>query len=242
MRKHIVDHLVTPETTFVDQWAYAWERDISPPDRLLGNMTRSEMLRLGSLALATGRTVVTTHSFFYEWMKNLPGFRFATLLRDPVARIISQFDFQRRELGLHEDQDLVDFINELPSFELNLQTAALCGSPRADIDGTDLEQAKANLHFFESIGFVEDFARSLGLFNRLFNIETNRPAPAVNVSPDPPPTLPDPVLAVLRERSRFDRELYEYAQRLFRAKLAALELLDSDDPERPPPSIPTGGS
>lgn len=239
MRKHITDHLVTPDTNFVDQWAYAWERDITPPDRLLGNVTRSEMLRLGPLAGTTGRTVVATHSFFYEWMKGLPEFRFGTMLRDPIARIVSQFGFQRREFGMHEDQSVVDFINGLPSFELNLQTAAFCGSPRLDIDATDLEQAKANLHYFEFLGFVEDYEGSLRLFNRLFGIESSAPAPQVNVSPHPPLELPAPVLEALRDRGRFDLELYDYADRLYRAKLAALELLDSGDPDTPPPSIPT---
>ena len=240
MRKHIADHLVTPGTTFIDQWAYAWERDITPPDRLLGNVTRSEMLRLGPLADVTGRAVVTTHSFFYEWMKGLAGFRFGTMLRDPIARIISQFGFQRREFGMHRDEDLVDFINGLPSFELNMHTAAFCGTPRLDIDAIDLEQAKANLHYFEFLGFVEDYEGSLRLFNRLFDIESAAPAPKVNINPEPAPDLPEPVLDALRDRGRFDVELYAYADRLYRAKLAALELLDSGDPDTPPPSITVG--
>ena len=239
MRQHIKDHLVTPSTAFIDQWAYAWERDITPPDRLLGNITRSEMLRLGPLAGRTERTVVATHSFFYEWMKNLESFRFGTMLRDPIARIISQFGFQRREFGMHEDQDIVEFINGLPSFELNLQTAAFCGSPRLEIDATNLEQAKANLHHFEYLGFVEDYDRSLRLFNRLFGIDSSSPVPEINVSPHTPTDLPAQVLELLRTRSRFDLDLYEYAQRLYRAKLAALELLDSEDPTTPPASIPT---
>ena len=239
MRQYLRNHLVTPDTTFVDQWAYAWERDITPPDRLLGNITRSEMLRLGPLAEVAGRTVVTTHSFFYEWMKGLPGFRFGTMLRNPIDRIVSQFGFQQREFGMHEDQSVVDFINDLPSFELNLQTAAFCASPRLDIDATNLEQAKANLHYFEFLGFVEDFDRSLQLFNRMFDIESSAPAPEINASPDPPAELPAPILEALRARSRFDLELYEYAHRLYRAKLAGLELLDSGDPDTPPPSIPT---
>ena len=140
---------------------------------------------------------------------------------------------------MHEDQNMVDFINGLPSFELNLQTAAFCGSPRHDIDATNLEQAKANLHYFEYLGFVEDYERSLRLFNRLFGIESWAPAPKVNVNPDPSPELPAPVLELLQTRARFDLELYEYADRLYRAKLAALELLDSGDPDTPPPSIPT---
>lgn len=242
MRRHIADHLVTSDTTFVDQWAYAWERDITPPDRLLGNVTRSEMLRLGPLADMAGRAVITTHSFFYEWMKGLEGFRFGTMLRDPIARIVSQFGFQRREFGLHPGEDVVDFINGLPSFELNLQTAAFCGSPRLDIDETNLEQAKANLHYFEFLGFVEDFEGSLRLFNRLFDIESPSPAPKVNVNPDPAPVLPDLVLEALQDRGRFDLELYAYADRLYRAKLAALELLDLGDPDTPPPSIPVAGS
>jgi hypothetical protein len=244
MRRHITDHLVGPGTTLVDQWAYAWEREIDPPDRLLGNFVRAELLRLGPLAAPSGSTVVLTHSFFYEWMKALPGFRFVTLLRDPVARLISQFDFQRRELGMHAGEDRTAWLADQPSYVFNLQTAALCGCPAESIGREHLERAKANLHCFDVIGFVDRFPEALSLFNRTFGLGDVPQPPRLNVSPGPAVSLDDATRDLLLERSQLDQELCAYAARLARAKVAALELLERGDPETPPPSVltrPGGG-
>lgn len=239
MRRHISDHLVTPETSFVDQWAYAWEREIDPPDRLLGNFVRAELLRRGPLAAPEGPTVVLTHCFFYDWMKTLPGFRFVTLLRDPVARLISQFDFQRRELGMHADEDRLAWLETQPSYVFNLQTAALCGCPAESLGREHLERAKANLHCFDVVGFVDRFPEALALFNRTFGLGEVPPPPRLNVSPGAPPVLDRATRDLLVARSGLDRELCDYAARLLRAKVAALELLASGDPETAPPSVPT---
>jgi hypothetical protein len=239
MRRHISDHLVAPGTTFVDQWAYAWERDIDPPDRLLGNLVRAELLRLGPLAAPSGPTVVLTHCFFYEWMKGLPGFRFVTLLRDPVARLVSQFDFQRRELGMHAGEDRLAWLRAQPSYVFNLQTAALCGCPAESLGREHLELAKANLHCFDVLGFVERFPEALALFDRTFGLGEVPPPPRLNVSPGPPAVLDDATRDLLVERSTLDRELCAYAARLVQAKVAAHELLATGDPETAPPSVPT---
>ena len=236
MRRYIADHLVGPDTTFVDQWAYLWEPDVVPADRLLGNVLRSEELRLGPLADPSGSTVVVTHSFFYEWMKRLDGFSFATMLRNPIDRVVSQFNFEQRMFDRHQDQSVVDFVEGISSYEFNLQTAALCGSPRLDVGPIDLEQAKANLHVFDSIGFVESFDESLRLFNKFFGIESDAAAPTENVSPEGS-DLPEWLVGLHRERCALDLELYEYAQRIIRSKVAALELLTTDDRENPPPSL-----
>lgn len=236
MRRHIEEHLVDDSTQYIDHWAYMWEPDVQPLDRLLGNVMRSEELRFGPLRDPSGSVVVATHCFFYEWMKSLPDFRFATMLRDPISRVISQFDFEQRVFGRHEDQSIVDFIDGLSSYEFNLQTAALCGSPRFPIDEINLEQAKGNLHMFDFVGFVERFDESLGLFNRIFDIDSSAPAPVENAGPPGQP-LPDWLTDRIRERARFDLELYDYARRLYRGKVAALEILDSNDREQPPPSL-----
>lgn len=239
MRRYIEEHLVDSGTTYLDHWAYMWEPDVSPGDRLLGNVMRSEELRLGPLRNPTGSTVVTTHCFFYEWMKRLDGFSFATMLRDPIRRVVSQFNFEQRVFDRHKDQSLVDFVDGISSYEFNLQTAALCGSPRLDIGPIDLEQAKANLHMFDSIGFVETFDESLRLFDKIFGIETGTAAPTENVSPEGSP-LPDWLVELLKERCAYDLELYEYAQRLYLGKVAALELLETDNRDTPPPVFRTG--
>lgn len=236
MRRYIKEHLVDSETTYLDHWAYLWEADVVPADRLLGNVLRSEELRLGPLRKPSGSVVVATHSFFYEWMKRLDGFAFATMLRDPIARVVSQFNFEQRMFGRHEDKSVVEFIEGISSYEFNLQTAALSGSPRFDIGQIDLEQAKANLHVFDYLGFVESFDESLRLFDRIFGIESGAAAPTENVSPEGS-VLPDWLIDLLRERCTYDLELYDYAQRLYRGKVAALELLAAEHPESAPPSL-----
>jgi hypothetical protein len=236
MRSYIKEHLVDSNTTYIDHWAYLWEADVVPPDRLLGNVLRSEELRLGPLRNPSGSTVVATHSFFYEWMKRLDGFSFATMLRDPIRRVVSQFDFEQRMFDRHKDQSVVEFIDGISSYEFNLQTAALSGSPRMDVGPIDLEKAKANLHVFDAIGFVESFDESLRLFNKIFGIESSAVAPTENVSPEGS-VVPEWLVDLLQERCSYDIELYEYAQRLYRGKVAALELLATDDRESTPPSL-----
>jgi hypothetical protein len=105
-----------------------------------------------------------------------------------------------------------------------------------DVGPIDLEKAKANLHVFDAIGFVESFDESLRLFNEIFGIESSAAAPTENVSPAGS-EIPEWLTDMLRERCSHDLELYEYAQRLYRAKVAALELLATEDRETTPPSL-----
>ena len=77
MRKYIKEHLLTTETTLIDQWAYEWERSIKPANKMLGNFTRAEYLRnLSAVNDDQESVVILTHSFFYEFMKKWPVFSF----------------------------------------------------------------------------------------------------------------------------------------------------------------------
>jgi hypothetical protein len=240
MRQYIVDHLVTPETRLVDQWAYEWERRISPPDRVLGNVTRAEYLRFQAVPPEhSGPVVILTHCFFYEQMKRWPGFSFATLLRDPVERAVSQFYFQRRVFEHFQESDLRAWLDGLPSFELNMQTAAFCGAPDLAVSRVHLEMAKANLHAFDFVGFVDDYPESLRLFDRIYGVAAGAATPELNATPYRPRLAPE-VRELLAERCALDRELLDYARRLFRAKRAALEMIDAGDPALAPPSLLPG--
>jgi hypothetical protein len=236
-RKHITDHLVGPETTLVDQWAHAWEWAVTGRDRGLGNLVRSEYLRGLSRGWRSGEhVVVLTHSFFYAFMTRWSGFSFATLLRDPVKRVLSQFNFQKRTFAPCRDDELSSWLDAASSFELNMQTAALCGAPGPVLTPAHLEMAQANLHHFDFIGLVDDYERSLALFDRTFGVPVRSPAPRLNASPeaaDAPVELAERV----RERCRLDLQLVEYARRLYLAKLAALEMIEAGDPEILPPTI-----
>ena len=158
------------------------------------------------------------------------------MLRDPVKRIISQFHFQKREFDYCRDDELISWLDSLTTFEFNMQTAALCGSPQPVVNSKHLEMAKANLHHFDFIGFVEEYEAALSLFDRVYGIACSASAVRMNASPAAS-NVSDALIENLRHRCRFDVELIEYAKRLNIAKVTALEMLDGDDLEKMPPTI-----
>ena len=237
LRKHVTDHLVTPRTTLVDQWAYGWEWAVTPRDRGLGNLARAEYLRYLSRGFTPDQhVVVLTHAFFYAFMTRWSGFSFATLLRDPVERVLSQFHFQKRTFAQCRDDELASWLASVSAFEFNMQTAALSGAPGPVLTHAHLEMAKANLHHFDFVGFVEDYPESLALFDRIYGIAGPSSVPRLNASPEAP-DVPAAVVDRIRERCQLDQALVEYARRLYVAKLAALDMLEAGDPERLPPTI-----
>jgi hypothetical protein len=237
LRKHITDHLVTPRTLLVDQWAYDWEWAVTARDRGLGNLARAEYLRYLSRDWRDGRhVVVLTHAFFYAFMTRWPGFSFATLLRDPVRRVLSQFHYQKRTFERCRDDELTAWLDGVSAFEFNMQTAALCGAPATTLTETHLEMAKANLHHFDFVGFVDDYADALDLFDRVYGVVGRTGVPRLNASPDPVEVSAE-VAESLRERCDLDCRLVEYARRLYLAKRAALDMIDTGDPEVLPPTM-----
>jgi len=237
MRKYIREQLLMPGTILVDQWAYEWERSINPPNKILGNFTRGEYLRnLIAKKNNQDSIVILTHSFFYAFMKQWPSFSFATMLRNPVNRVISQFFFQKREFSFFKGSEFIQWLDSISSYEYNLQTAAFSGSPNLNITHSDLEQAKANLHYFDFIGLVEEYEASLKLFNRIYGINYEGTPPQENVNPELA-EIPEILFNQIRERCNYDLELIEYAWILFKAKQAAFEMIDAGDPSVAPKSI-----
>jgi Sulfotransferase family len=167
--------------------------------------------------------------FYYGVHNHIPQkCSYVTLLRDPIARVVSRYRHIVRNPSDHF-HDVVTGSNislegyarsEFDRNQLdNAQTRQIAGIWPDDPDETTLLTAKANLSSFLTIGLVEKFDESLGLFQILLGwgmpIYLNR-------NSDPTTTLRVSDLAVelIQERNKLDLELYSYAQERF-AQLVA---------------------
>ncbi len=148
-----------------------------------------------------------------------------TYLRDPIQHVISHyrytFDHPEKFEFLPEGiENLVDFVK--CKYGYNLQTRFISGiedissNPKAA-----LQTAKENLvKEFDVIGLTEEFDKSLLLlgkamaWNIIYYLKKNKGEAREKVSP---PSKEE--LAELRDLLKYDIELYQFAQMLFRAQM-----------------------
>lgn len=177
------------------------------------------------------RTRVIAGHFYFGAHLRLPGaFRYLTFLRDPVARVVSHYEFVRRrpEHYLHEaalSLSLADYVRFCGAAEPNNdQTRLLAGGHMASTDGTCspamLAAAKQNLDVHAAVGLTEAFDASLVLMRRTFGWK--RPLYVRrNVSAR---SGAGPLSAEEREvveaHNSLDAELYRYACERFRRDIA----------------------
>jgi hypothetical protein len=149
------------------------------------------------------------------------GATYITMLRDPVARVLSSYAFiLRRPLHpLHRKlkagrRGVEDLIRMTPHRQ-NLQCRFISGvGVGPDCDERVLELAKENLtRAFQIVGLCERFPESLCLMIKAFGWKvpfyTNR-----KVTKSRPSTEPKGI-DMIREFNRFDLELYEFARKSF---------------------------
>jgi Galactose-3-O-sulfotransferase len=167
---------------------------------------------------------------------------YVTMLRDPVARVLSMYrfiagnprhwfhdDLVRQRIGLEQ------FVQEAadPGVD-NLQTRLIAGrdpgrilaraangrparKQPSELDEGALEDAKRNLEAFLVVGLTERFDESFILLRRALGwklpmYETH------NVSKRPRSESATPeALELIRDRNRLDLELYDHARELFSA-------------------------
>src|SRR5262245_11663212 len=168
------------------------------------------------------RLQVVRGHLFYGIHEFLPqGATYITLLRDPVARLLSSYYFVlRRPLNpLHrklkkEGLSVEDCIRLFPERN-NTQCRFIAGVKDPAIsDERLLETAKENLtKSFSVVGLCERFEESLVLISKTFgwqisaydNHKVAKSRPAI-----------EPKLAgLIREHNRLDVELYEFGKKLF---------------------------
>jgi Galactose-3-O-sulfotransferase len=215
------------------------------PSRTLFLESTSEPLTaIGDLPLEQRRRAraVTGH-LHYGVHRYIPQeCEYITVLREPIARVLSTYRFIRAspKHWLHDelvgsDMGLEEFVRTAadPGVD-NEQTRLLSGRGSGEMLwrgpdgrlhahtpsplGTDaLAEAKRNLERFLVVGLTERFDESFILIRRALGwrlpmYETR------NATKGPKPTPPArEALDLIRDRNRLDLELYEHARRLFSA-------------------------
>ena len=163
----------------------------------------------------------------------LPDATFVTILREPVARTLSQYYFLTEfgrggglvPPGLDEDARGLDLGDAFDRGYLldNLQTRMLCGavSPYGDLPADALERAKANLRDrFAYVGTTERFDELLAVLDLALGWPTTAYEPA-RENPHRPAEVPDELRGLAAERNALDRELHAFADELLDEALAA---------------------
>lgn len=153
---------------------------------------------------------------------------YITFLRDPVARTISHY-FHWRRTDTHKfyekvnSQTLAEFVTDPATRPavFNYQTRWIASDDvlkPAKMNGRDLLGiAKQRLEEFAFVGLVEDFNRSIEALVAQFDWKMPRHLEKRNVGKqgtkvaDTPPET----LALIREATQWDAELYQFARELF---------------------------
>lgn len=189
--------------------------------------------------------LVAGHVGFNMHKRLPPSVRTITFLRDPVARVVSQYryftklsgdanmpvnQFQSYVRGRKLEEMLMDRNDPITEqFFCNMQTHALHSDfwtpfRRAIQDQSPeqiLEQAKANLQRIEVVGIVERMDESIRRMNAILGWP-NTPVPHNNPSEKNTKVEVTPALAeLIRERNPLDVALYEFALQQFDAQTAA---------------------
>ena len=156
-------------------------------------------------------------------------FRYITMLRHPVERVLSLYHFAKlveAKYGHHEgfrmasDTTLEEFVESPPFREVdNGQTRRISGlsAELGDCTKATLEHAKKNLReYFPVVGITERFDETLILLRRafswrkdLFYYPKNTNPNRVNVE-----TLNKKTIDTILARNKFDTELYQFAAQL----------------------------
>jgi hypothetical protein len=160
---------------------------------------------------------------------------YVTILREPVERAVSlashYLHWSQGSESLTTRQ-IEDFLMETRRAEFdNDQTRRIAGAepPIGECTPELLATAKAHLDDFPVVGLTERFDETIVLLGRSLNWtlgDVYYPARLVNPERPPSSMLSGEVLAAIRERERYDVELYEHASRLFEERLGRVESLE----------------
>lgn len=178
---------------------------------------------------------------------------YITLLRNPIERVISDYEFMRRCVpsrveGMRNHRkaltmSLKEYVNDPENLSMaNSQTRHLSLGAYKDSPEQWLEVAKQNLtEKFACVGIVEQFQDSMALLSYTFG--WNPLAEYQNLMVAPPKRLKQEqiepeVLEAIASRNALDIALYDYAKKQFESRYAQMvqNLLEQSD--LPPTTIP----
>lgn len=199
-----------------------------PPESVLSVYDKASQQRMESLTAEEFQALrlIQGHVFVrdFEQFFSQPLTAF-TMLREPVARVVSEYDFLRSwpEHHLYHYLNknrigIADYVagesKELRRRGKNLMCNSLAGSaPPCKDEAETLERAKANLERFAVVGLTEMFDATLLLLQEaagLQNVLYERRNIRAGVLK--PQDLSPGELEVVREHNRLDMELYAHAK------------------------------
>lgn len=159
-----------------------------------------------------------------------------TVLREPVARVISHYDYIRRMPGdphyiAVKDMTLEEFAQRLTAGKLgkNIQTYHVAKTTQFNLDklsvAETLDLAKNSLDDFGFVGLVERFQDSLFLLSYIFGwkpILNSRKENAAKVKKSAN-EISAATLDVIKANSQLDAEIYHHAREIFEQRFAAMQ-------------------
>ena len=180
-----------------------------------------------------------------------------TFLREPVARTISAHRHRQRMKEIGQDVTLEQYVSD-PQYAKNVvdrQTWMIAGKMKASTqEWTDkqslpnseiLQVAKETLESMAFVGLMEKFTPSMQLLCHTFDWQMPLEMPQINSSPEPfdPSRISPATLELIKEKTRLDAELYEFAVQLFQQRYAQMidELVEENyrlrHPDAPPAAL-----
>ncbi len=158
-----------------------------------------------------------------------------TVLREPVARVISHYDYIRRMPGdphyaAVKDMSLEEFAQRLTAGKLgkNIQTYHVAKTTQFNLNQLSVEETLAlaveSLDEFGFVGLVERFQDSLFLLSYIFGWKPILNSRRENAAKQKPALaeIAESTLEVIRTNSQLDAELYQRAKATFEQRFDSM--------------------
>jgi Sulfotransferase family. len=158
---------------------------------------------------------LTGHNLIDPLQLSVPDPFHITFLRDPIARVISQYR-DSTNLG-HNTRSFEESMKSLPDYE-NLHVKLMAGE-------SNLDKAKRYLEACSFVGFTEKFDLSLHMLKKLTPYKLNLKYVRRRVTPANAPKVAlekdDRMMEIARDFNRLDLELYSFARKEIFPKFCA---------------------
>lgn len=184
-----------------------------------------------STDLASPQTILEQHGLDYQDFDIITGHvpyaaanacfgsaLYTTVLRDPVARLLSDFCSQPFHQTLPDGglSRLREALDERAEYAIdNLQVRMLCDRPNFGEPArlAMLNEAKYNLQtYYSVVGFAENFNTLLGELSRIYNVPPPGSWDRINATPPYEHKISDEDRVLAARYNRLDVELYAWAR------------------------------